>query len=225
VCVLTLPHGLHEFRTHEFRTPPLLASRLPYGDRPALTKHPLLDRFAVLALALAGLFSLLAACGDGSSTAVARSSGSETTPRTKPPSCTEVIRHIRALAPEDRPLDAADEEAWAKTSEASCTTKPWSDAVRRCIVAATTQDALADCERTERLARGDDLSGPDCEAVVAHNLELWRSAGVPGRDISGDPPRAALMRSCRTRSRVFKECVLASRTLADYSQCAAAEER
>jgi len=80
----------------------------------------------------------VAACGPAATVPARRSSG---------PTCEAVADHLVFLAEADNQAGASDELAAGIRGEAEhqCATVPWSDARRRCLAEAATQDATLAC--------------------------------------------------------------------------------
>lgn len=136
------------------------------------------------------------------------------------PTCREAVAQIRRLHA-DRGT-AADPEG--PDLDERCASRPWSERFRRCVVGARTRLEHAECARSERIARGDDLDGPSCEVVVSHVAESLYAT----RDDA--PPTSDAYAWCRVRSRAWKECILAIPSSAEtstartaYARCQAAE--
>ncbi|MCA9697117.1 MAG: hypothetical protein KC431_06310 [Myxococcales bacterium] len=134
--------------------------------------------------------------------------------------CEAVAQRALELFPPDG--ESAPEVRTTVTT--ACESEGWSPDARRCLADAADEDAYIECARNERLRRGDDLGGPDCEAVVAATERHGQLADAAAR--------ASSLRFCRVQSRAFKECVFAipdDASEADfaqrYAQCRADESK
>lgn len=169
---------------------------------------------------MAIVVSFVLGCAKDGNPPAREPTSSDESPETDALGCREIVRHIATIdadAPAATPLG----EENIRRMEAYCEKRAWSVDARRCLREASDQDGLAGCERAERLRRGDDLGGPDCEPVVGH---LRQVLGPLGHEDAGPYfDRSALMRFCSVRSRTYKECVLRAAAPADYAKCAADE--
>ncbi|MEM6296869.1 MAG: hypothetical protein AAGA54_36735 [Myxococcota bacterium] len=111
--------------------------------------------------------------------------------------CATVAAHATELLG----TPAGDVSAVRRELETTCATAPWSAEGRRCMAAAKDQTAYIECGREEKLRAGADLGGPDCKTVVA-KLEARNPS-------TSDEDRESRRLFCRTKTRTFKECVLA----------------
>ena len=160
---------------------------------------------------------LLASCsGDRSPPAKRPQSVASISP---PPGCSDAAKHIAGLDSAER---GSRDTALEGRVASNCTANAWSEATRRCVTRAASMDDIVECEREERIRRGDDLGGPECVEVVSHNLALHaRRSARPEAVLPAE--RVALMKFCRARSRSYKECVLMAETLDAYAVCAQRE--